>query len=179
MGRRVMERRAGRRAPGQQHRSSAQLGERAMVTNDGDGDIQAIKAVIARQFGSLNWTAETSADWDAFRADFLPDASLYPAARPAIRQSVAAFVERMSALAQTKLRSFREAVLGSDIRVFGNVAVAVAACQITENDSKTSRGVEMLLLIKDEGTWRIVSQAWDTETDTRRIPADLLDAPSA
>jgi hypothetical protein len=36
-----------------------------------------------------------------------------------------------------------------------------------------SRGVEMLLLVRDEGQWRIVSQAWDTENPSKPIPASL------
>ena len=28
---------------------------------------------------------------------------------------------------------------------------------------KMNRGVEMMLLVKDEGGWKIVAQAWDTE----------------
>jgi hypothetical protein len=45
---------------------------------------------------------------------------------------------------------------------------------MVENDAGVTRGVEMLLLIKDEGAWRTVSQAWDVETPSRRIPADLV-----
>jgi hypothetical protein len=115
--------------------------------------------MIARQFGSLTWTTETPANWDTFAADFFPEATLYPAARPAQRQTVEAFVERMKGLAGTKLRSFHEVVVGTEVRVFGNIAVALAACEMTENDGQVNRGVEMLLLIKDEGAWRIVSQA--------------------
>ena len=137
-------------------------------------DVRAIERLIARQFGSLTWTPETSANWGAFAADFFPEASLYPAARPAKRQTVEAFVERMKGLAGTKLRSFRETVLGTEVRVFGNVAVALAACEMTENDGQVSRGVEMLLLIKNKAAWRIVSQAWDTESSTKLIPKDLL-----
>jgi hypothetical protein len=66
-------------------------------------DIRAVKALIARQFASLTWSAGTSGDWDGFAADFFPGASLYPAARPATRQTVKAFIERMKALAGTKL----------------------------------------------------------------------------
>jgi hypothetical protein len=58
--------------------------------------------------------------------------------------------------------------------VFGNVAVALAACEMTENDADVQRGVEMLLLIKNEGTWQIVSQAWDTESPSQPIPMRLL-----
>lgn len=137
-------------------------------------DIQAIETVIARQFGSLNWTPETTGDWSAFAADFHPDARLYPAARPARSQSVDTFVARMKGLAGNELRSFRETVLGSDIRVFGHVATAAVACEMIENDVEVSRSVEMLLLIKTEGVWHIVSQAWDKAVDAQPIPSDLM-----
>src|SRR5688500_2807160 len=117
----------------------------AMPNDQRTEDIEAIEAVIARQFGSLNWGPGTSADWDAFAADFFPDAALYPAARPAKRQTVQGFIERMKEVAATKLRSFDEVVLGAEIRVFGNVAVVLAACEMTENGTEVSRGVEMVL----------------------------------
>jgi ketosteroid isomerase-like protein len=145
-----------------------------MQADEHGDDVQAIEAVIARQFASLSWTPETSADWDQFVADFFPEASLYPAARPAKRQTIEAFIERMKGLEGTKLRSFEEAVLGTEIHVFGNVAVAVAVCEMTENGAEVHRGVEMLLLIKNAGAWQIVSQAWDTESPSQPIPMRLL-----
>jgi hypothetical protein len=137
-------------------------------------DHDAIRGIIERQFGSLNWTAVSSADWNAFARDFLPGASLYPAARPAKSQKPEEFVERMKGLATTKLRCFKEVPLGHEIRVFGNVAVAVAVCEITENEAQVTRGIEMMLLVKTEGRWQIVSQAWDTEGESKPIPTDLL-----
>ena len=32
----------------------------------------------------------------------------------------------------------------------------------------------MMLLVKTEGRWRIISQAWDNEAEAEPIPADLL-----
>jgi hypothetical protein len=139
-------------------------------------DERAIRDVIARQFGSLNWRPGTSGDWDAFTADFLPDAPLYPAARPIKAQSAQDFVGRMKGLAGTKLRSFAEAVLGVEVRIFGNVAVAVAGCEITENDADVNRGVEMILFVKERAVWRIAAQAWDTERDGQSLPTHLLSA---
>ena len=144
-----------------------------MQTDGHSGDVRAIEALIARQFASLGWAPGTPADWGAFAADFLPGAPLYPAARPAKRQTAEAFVERMKGLAGTKLRSFSERVLGTEVRVFGNVVVALAACEMTENDAEVNRGVEMLLLVKTDGAWRIACQAWDTEGPSRRIPPHL------
>ena len=141
-----------------------------MGTDEYRADVAAIQALIARQFGSLCWAPGKPAAWDVFAADFHPDASLYPAARPAQRQTVQAFVARMQGLAATKLRSFEEGVLGTEVHVFGNIAVALAACEMTENDGDTNRGVEALLLIKDAGVWRIVSQAWDRESESKPIP---------
>jgi hypothetical protein len=144
-----------------------------MADRDIQDDRRAIEAIIARQFASLGWSPVRSADWRAFAADFFVDASLYPAARPARRQTVEGFIDRMKRLAGTKLRSLEENVLGTEIHIFGNVAVALAGCEITENDAEVSRGVEAMLLIKDEGAWRIVSQAWDTENSAKPLPAQL------
>ena len=139
-------------------------------------DHEAIKAIIERQFGSLNWSPTTPANWSAFVTDFLPGASLFPAVRPTTLQTPKDFLERMKGLATNKLYSFREAALGHEIRVFGNVAVAVAVCEITENETQVTRGVEMMLLVKTEGRWQIAAQAWDTESESNRIPTDLLDS---
>jgi hypothetical protein len=73
----------------------------------------------------LELDARDAGDWNTFAADFVPGACLYPAARPAKRQTPEDFIERMKGVAATSLRSFKEAALGSRIRVFGNVAVAV------------------------------------------------------
>jgi hypothetical protein len=142
-----------------------------------DADARAIHALIERQFASLTWSVGTEADWATFASDFLPGANLYPSARPVRAQTVDVFISRIKGLAVEKLGSFHENVLGVEVRVFGNVAVAIAACGIVENGEDTSRGVEMLLLVKDAGNWRIASQAWDRECADRPIPADLLSKP--
>ena len=147
-----------------------------MSTADPATDVHEIEQLIARQFGSLSWSPGTSADWDAFAADFLPGASLYPSARPVKCQSVDAFVERLAGLAGSKLQSFHEDVLGTEVRVFGNVAIAAAGCETTENESGTSRGVEVLLLVKEEGRWRIAAQAWDSESEAAPLPPELSGA---
>ena len=54
-----------------------------MKVREGNGDEKEIRALIGAHFQGLKWTPNTRADWPKFRADFLPDASLYPAARPA------------------------------------------------------------------------------------------------
>src|SRR5688572_23127363 len=80
----------------------------AMQIDDRHDDIQLIEALITRQFASLNWTADRGANWPVFVSDFYLEASLYPSARPARRQTVQEFVERMQGLAATTLCSFAE-----------------------------------------------------------------------
>ncbi len=146
-----------------------------MSTEDQMTDIRAIKELIGRQFGSLSWSPEAPADWDRFTSDFFPEASLYPAARPVQRQSTKAFVERLSGLSETMLSSFRENVLGTEVHVFGNVAIAAAGCEMIENETEVNRGVEMLLLVKEKGKWKIVAQAWDTESADVKLPPHFAD----
>lgn len=139
-----------------------------------ENDIAAIRALIARQFGSLSWGPGQHAAWDVFAADFLADAPLYASSRPVGAQSVSAFVARMQTLSQTSLRTLEETLLGAEIRVFGNIAVATAACGMRENGSEAARTVEMLLLVKTDGAWKIAAQAWDKESANAQIPAHLL-----
>jgi hypothetical protein len=145
-----------------------------MAERDQGEDIAAIRAIVSRQFSNLSWTRASEANWDGFAADFLPGATLYPAVRPASALSVSAFVARMQGLAGGALASFEETALGCDIRVFGNVAVAVAACEMVENGGETGRSVEMMLLVRNEDGWRIAAQAWDKASSCRPVPDDLL-----
>lgn len=137
-------------------------------------DLRAIRALIDRQFTSMSWPATASPDTAAFKGDFLPSAPLHPSARPVSVMSVDEFAERMDELARTTLTTFQEKVIGAKVLVFGNVAVAVVACENTENEGEVNRNVEMMLLVKSEGRWKIAAQAWDKETEDAPIPDELL-----
>ena len=137
-------------------------------------DAKAINQLIRRQFASLSWKQGESGDWNAFAGDFLPDAILYPSARPALGQSAISFVERMKKLCGSTLQSFDERVLGTKILVFGSIAVAVVAGEMVENDAETNRNVEMMLFVKSDGAWRIAAQAWDRVTPSNPIPGELV-----
>ena len=140
-------------------------------------DVSMIKETVGTQFRSLAWTRDEDPNWVAFARGFLPDARLFPAARPVRPQTIDQFMARMNGLrAEGKLVSFQETPLGCAVRVFGNVAVAFAACEMLENGSTVTRDVSAIVLVRDTGTWRIVAQAWDVETQSNRIPADLTES---
>jgi hypothetical protein len=137
-------------------------------------DASLIRDLVGTQFRSLAWARDENPDWVAFAQGFLPDARLFPAARPVRPQTIGQFMERMKGLrAEGKLVSFQETPLGCAVRVFGNVAVAFAACEMLENGSTVTRDVSAIVLVRESGTWRIAAQAWDVETGSNRIPAEL------
>ena len=137
-------------------------------------DLRAIEDLIDRQFASMTWPTGGGPDAALFKGDVLPGAPLYPAARPVLATSDEAFTQRMDKLARTTLTSLHERPIGKRILVFGNVAVAAAASENTENEGEVNRSVEMFLLVKSEGHWKVAGQAWDKETSGTPIPDELL-----
>ncbi len=138
-------------------------------------DLETIRHLNARQFASVTWTEEREADWSAFAADFLADAPLFPASRPAQARSIQDFLTRMKALPSEGLASFEQSLGGTKIMLFGNVAVAFGVCENLENRSTVKRGIEAFLLVKDGGSWRIAAQAWDMERDGLSVPEEFLE----
>ncbi len=143
------------------------------VSDNTDDDVRAIETLIGAHFDALRWEPGTRPDWAKFAADFLPDASLFPAARPARRQTLDAFIARMDGVAQGALRSFEEKTLGMRVLAFGNVAVVLAASEMLENGTEVNRDVSGYLLLKDEGRWRIAAHAWDKASDQKPVPEHL------
>lgn len=144
-----------------------------MATLDQDDDVRAIKSLIGAHFRGLRWTPDTRCDWAAFSADFLPEASLFPAARPVRRQTLDAFITRMNEVAKGTLRSFEETTLGMQVLVFGNVAVVLSASEMLENHTQVNRDVHGYLLLKDVNEWRIAAHAWDHASDQMPVPEQL------
>ena len=81
----------------------------------------------------------------------------------------------MKSLSGSTLHDFQERALGGEIRIFGNVAVALVAGETRENGTDVNRDVSGYLLIKEGGRWLIAAQAWDKESPDRPIPKTMLD----
>ena len=144
-----------------------------MDNREGNGDEKAIRSLVGSHFRGLKWTPTAQTDWSTFAADFLPDASLFPAARPARAKTLDEFIERMNSVAQVSLRSFEERTLGMQILVFGNVAVVLAASEMVENETEVNHDVSGYLLVKNESEWRIAAHAWDHASEQIPVPEHL------
>ncbi len=138
-----------------------------------EGDEEAIRALIGAHFEGMKWSPDTQANWAAFAADFLPQTSLFPAARPVQAKSVDQFIERMRSVAQGGLHTFEEHTRGMEILVFGNLAVVLAASEMLENGTDVNHDVSGYLVVKDKGEWRIAAHAWDKATEEMPVPEHL------
>jgi len=136
-------------------------------------DEKEIRALIGSHFVGLRWTPTTQPDWARFSADFLPDALLFPAARPTQAKTLEAFIERMNSVAQGGLHTFEERTLGMQVLQFGTVAVVMAASEMVENGKEVNRDVSGYLLVKDGGKWRIAAHAWDHASEELPVPDHL------
>jgi hypothetical protein len=136
-------------------------------------DEKAIQSLIGAHFDGLRWTPETDPDWKTFSADFLPDAKLFPAARPVQSKTLEEFIERMNSVAKGSLHTFEEHTLGMKILLFGNVAVVLAASEMLENETEVNHDISGYLLVKSDGKWRIAAHAWDKASDSQPVPEAL------
>jgi hypothetical protein len=144
-----------------------------MNNHELESDEVAIRALVGNHFEAMRWSPGEQADWATFAKDFVPGASLYPAARPVQPKSVGEFIERMKGVATRTLHTFEEHTRGMDILVFGNVAVVLAASEMLENSAEVNWDVSAYLLIKSDGEWRIAAHAWDKATDEKPVPEHL------
>jgi hypothetical protein len=146
-----------------------------MASANVSADEAAIRELISRQAARLSWARGREADWQGFADAFQAGAPMIPSSRPARPHSVGSFLDRMKSLAASTLPDFQERALGGEIRVFGNVAVALVAGETRENGTDVNRDVSGYLLIKEGGRWLIAAQAWDKESPDRPIPKTMLD----
>jgi hypothetical protein len=143
------------------------------MTDNSDSDESQIRALIGAHFDALKWSPDSNPDWKTFSTDFLPEARLFPSARPVQARSLDAFMERMNRVAHGSLQDFEERTLGMTIQRFGNVAVVMAASEMLENKEELNHDVSGYILVKSEGHWRIAAHAWDKASEDNPVPEQL------
>lgn len=70
------------------------------------------------------------------------------------------------------LKIFCEKGVGWHVWAVGNVAVALAGCEKTENGERIMREISTLLPVKDPEGLKIAAQAWDSVDDIDKAFAD-------
>ena len=116
-------------------------------------------------------------DWSAIRRYYHPDARMVrtgvnPDGTPfALVMSLDAYIENVEAL--LKEIRFSEVELTHEAVVFGNVARLTSVYEYTRQSSTEStrgRGVNFFTLIRQDGSWRIMSIVWDNERPGLTLP---------
>jgi len=136
-------------------------------------DERAIHKLIGEHFDPMRWDDKSAPDWENFRSDFMSDAILCGAARPAQIRTVDGFIDRMETVARKNLSSFEEHTRGMKIMRFGNIAVVLAMSEMLENGNDVNQDISGYLLVKSEGRWSIAAHAWDQADDDNPVPDDL------
>ncbi|MDU8946652.1 nuclear transport factor 2 family protein [Ovoidimarina sediminis] len=136
-------------------------------------DEEAIRSLIAEHFEPMRWGEGKEPGWEDFRKDFLEDALLCGAVRPAQLRSVGGFIERMETVARKNLGSFEEHTRGMKILRFGNIAVVLALSELLEDGSDVSHDISGYLLVKSDGRWSIMAHAWDQASEDDPVPEEL------
>jgi len=136
-------------------------------------DEDEIRKLVGLHFEAMRWNEVTEPDWDRFRDDFLANAVLCGAARPAQPRGVDSFVARMESVARKNLRSFEEHTRGMKLMRFGNIAVVLAMSELLEDGTEISHDISGYLLVKSEGRWSILAHAWDQAAEDNPVPEEL------
>jgi hypothetical protein len=143
--------------------------------SDFENDAAEIRALAKRLICALSWSPDADADWATFRAAFHPSALLVPAARPSAPIDVETFIGRMQKQrADGSLLDFEEGEVSIHVDVFGNVASAFQVYSTRINRGALGYGTSALSFVKDEAGWRCIFMAWDSQNDSKRIPAKYL-----
>ena len=148
------------------------------MTAEQKSDIEAIARLLESSFDAISWSPDGGPDWEAFFGPYLEGAVLAPSARPAALTGPQAFRTRMDAQrSDGAMTHFEEASTGVFVRVFGNVAIAANAFRGKVNQQSEFEGVNMYVLVKDAGAWKVACVAWDNATPERPVPTEFLARP--
>jgi hypothetical protein len=145
-----------------------------MTASEIRSDEEQIKEIVAQLFEAISWGDGNPPAFDSFAEPFLSTAAMVPSARPVVPTTISAFVERMAAQhASGGMANFDERPLGTHVRVFGNIAVALGGYEMRVNGGEASRGANAFLFVRDEGRWVIAGLAWENESDGAVLAADM------
>jgi hypothetical protein len=148
------------------------------MTASKSDDVQAIARLLENAFDAISWTPEKAPDWATFFAPYLDGANLVPSARPAVLTDPDTFRTRMDAQRDDgALSHLEEQSAGLFVKVFGSIAIAANAFRGQVNRSAEIGGVNMYLLVKTDGGWKIACVAWDNSSPDQPIPEEFLARP--
>lgn len=138
-------------------------------------DEARIREIVEQMFAAISWSGEKAPDFGTFSGAVRKDAVLVPAARPVSPTDIDSFVGRMSGMYDNgSMKTFDERANKTIVKVFGNLAVAIGSYHAQFDGGPIGRGANGFLFVRNEGDWQIAAMGWDSEDETKPLPADLV-----
>jgi len=142
--------------------------------------------VVLRLYSLLSGPADDARDWEAVRSLFVPGALLHSelaladGSRQSGKWTVGEFCE--AAAAEYAENGFWEREIAARVECFGNIAQVWTTYEsrVGSPDSEpVGRGINAVLLLRQDGAWRIAGLVFQIERGTSGIPEDYLPGPGA
>jgi hypothetical protein len=127
-------------------------------------DFEAIGRILKILYESISGHDDTERDWDLCLSLFHPDARVSPNAfQDRVRGVMTEEAFQADARPRIASQAFFEWEVARDIQITGEVASVRSRYQAAETPKGKpiiKEGVNHLILIRDEGEWRIMAIAW-------------------
>jgi hypothetical protein len=145
-----------------------------------DGD--SVDSVMRAVYDTISGPAGTR-DWNRFRTLFANGARLIPmrtsaqGTAPSV-MTVEDYVTRAGA--NFEKTAFYESEVSRRVETFGAIAHVFSTYESRRapNEKPFARGINSFQLVKDGGTWKVMTILWDSEREGNPIPEKYLGPPS-
>lgn len=127
-------------------------------------DLANIERIMAVLYQSISGNDDSERDWDLSKSLFHPDARVSPNAfEDRVRTVMTEDQFQADARPRIAPRAFFEWEVERDVRITGEVASIRSHYQAAESphgEPIIKEGVNHLILIREEGQWKIMAIAW-------------------
>jgi hypothetical protein len=127
-------------------------------------DLAAIERIMAALYDSISGTDDSERDWELSKSLFHPDARVSPNAfEDRVRGVMTEDEFQADARPRIAPRAFFEWEVDRDVAITGEVASIRShyhAAETPDGKPIIKEGVNHLILIKEDGRWRIMAIAW-------------------
>ena len=142
-------------------------------------DEEAIRHIVNDVYTIVSGDKGQARDWDRLRKHFVEGGSMHISMQRGERVAAAKFdLEQFIAMASqnSQQEAFYESPLVTRIEAFAGVGYAWSSYQSQKSKDAEpfARGVNCFTLVKTKDGWRIATIAWSEESESAKLPADML-----
>ncbi len=140
-----------------------------------------VDAIISDLYESISFNENTDPDYDTFHSLFIDNARLISVRdTSSSRLSPQEYEEIMSQQRENgKIIAFKEYELHRETEIYGGVMHIFSTYQTqleTPEGSNSARGINSIQLMKENGSWKVVSLIWYEENEAHPLPEKYLPA---